>query len=272
MKPGDGMKNKKPIGIFDSGVGGLTVAKEIMKLLPEEDFVYLGDTANLPYGDKSEEIVRQYSVDNTDFLLKYDIKVLVVACNTASSVALGHLKQKYSLPIIGVIEPAAKGAVYATRNSGIGVIGTNRTIRSNMYADTIRKMDPKIHVLQKACPLFVPLIEENFIDHQATKLIAEEYLSEFRGNGTDTLILGCTHYPLIMDVISEILPGVRLIDSASSVAMDLQAILDTHGMRNVGNQTPQHRLYATDITDKLNLLANRILGKETEFREIRLKK
>jgi glutamate racemase len=266
------MKNKRPIGIFDSGVGGLTVAKEIMKLLPEEDIVYLGDTANLPYGDKSEEIVRQYSVDNTDFLLKYDIKVLVVACNTASSVALTHLKQKYSLPIIGVIEPAAKGATYATRNFGIGVIGTNRTIRSNVYADTIKKLDPKITVLQKPCPLFVPLIEENFIGHPATKLIAGEYLAEFANNGTDTLILGCTHYPLIMDVISEVLPGVRLIDSASSVAKDLEAILDTHGMRNTGNQSPQHRLFATDITDKLNLLANRILEKQVGFREVRLKK
>lgn len=264
--------NKKPIGVFDSGVGGLTVVKEIMKLLPEENIVYLGDTANLPYGDKSEEIVKQYSVDNTDFLLKYDIKVLVVACNTASSVALSHLKQKYTLPIIGVIEPAAKGAANATRNSGIGVIGTNRTIKSNVYADTIRQLDKKIRVFQKPCPLFVPLIEENFIGHPATKLIAEEYLKEFADKGIDTMILGCTHYPLIMNVISLILPEVKMIDSASSVAKDLQIILEKNAMRNQGNRDPELRLFATDITDKLNLLANRILDRKAEFSEIRLKK
>lgn len=264
--------NKKPIGVFDSGVGGLTVVKEIMKLLPEENIVYLGDTANLPYGDKSGEIVMQYSVHNTEFLLKYDIKVLVVACNTASSVALEHLKQKYTLPIIGVIEPAAKGAAGATRNGGIGVIGTNRTIKSNMYADTIRKLDEKINVFQKPCPLFVPLIEENFIGHPATKLIAEEYLKEFGDKGIDTMILGCTHYPLIMNVISEILPQVKMIDSASSVARDLQTILDARGMRGGENPEPELRLFATDITDKLNLLANRILERPAEFKEVRLKK
>lgn len=264
--------NKKPIGVFDSGVGGLTVVKEIMKLLPDENIVYLGDTANLPYGEKSEEIVRQYSVDNTEFLLKYDIKVLVVACNTASSVALNHLKQKYKLPIIGVIEPAAKGAAYATRNAGIGVIGTNRTIKSNIYADTIKKLDERIRVFQKPCPLFVPLIEENFIEHPATQLIADEYLKELKDKGVDTMILGCTHYPLIMNVISRVLPEVKLIDSASSVAKDLQIILDTHAMRNQDNREPELRLFATDITDKLNFLANRILDRQAEFREIRLKK
>ncbi len=264
--------NKKPIGVFDSGVGGLTVVKEILKLLPDEDIVYLGDTANLPYGDKSQEIVRQYSVDNTEFLLKYDIKVLVVACNTASSVALAHLKQRYKLPIIGVIEPAAKGAAYATRNASIGVIGTNRTIKSNVYADTIKKLDGRISVAQKPCPLFVPLIEENFIEHPATKLIAEEYLKEFRDGGSDTLILGCTHHPLIMGIISQVLPEVKLIDSASSVAKDLQIILETHGMRNTGNGRPQLRLFATDITGKLDLLANRILERTVAFDEVRLKK
>lgn len=268
--------NKRPIGVFDSGVGGLTVVREIQKLLPDEDIVYLGDTANLPYGDKSEDIVRTYSIANTEFLLRFNIKVLVVACNTASSVALGYLKSHYRIPIIGVIEPAAKGATYATRNHKVGVIGTNRTIKSNVYAETLNRLDSTLQISSRPCPLFVPLIEENFIDHDATRLIAREYLKEFQECGVDTLILGCTHYPLIMPALAEILPGVKLVDSASSTAKDLEQILSTSGMQNPGGKAPAHQYFATDITDKLHILANRILreggeGPEVRFKEVSLK-
>jgi glutamate racemase len=263
--------NNKPIGIFDSGVGGLTVAREIMKLMPYESIVYLGDTANLPYGDKSEEIVRQYSIANTEFLLKYDIKVLVVACNTASSVALNYLTENYSIPIIGVIEPAAKGAAAVSENRKIGVIGTNRTIKSNIYKNTLHRMNEQLTIFQKPCPLFVPLIEENFIEHTATRLIAEEYLKEFNKLDIDTLILGCTHYPLIMDVISGILKKVKLVDSASSVAKDLRDTLDDHQIIKADKNEPKHRFFATDITDKLNDLTNRILQNGAQFQEVSLK-
>jgi glutamate racemase len=264
--------NKKPIGIFDSGVGGLTVAREIMRLLPDESIIYLGDTANLPYGEKSAEIITGYSVANTEFLLEFGIKVLVVACNTASSVALDFLKRSYDIPIIGVIEPAVKGAIYSTRNRKIGVIGTNRTIKSDVYARVICSMDSGMEVFSRACPLFVPLIEDNFIEHEATKLIASEYLREFIENGIDSLILGCTHYPLISEIIAGILPSVKLIDSASSTARDLQSVLETNRMLNESGRKPEkHRFFATDITDKLDTLAKRILGFDMSFGEVCLK-
>ncbi|NPV00973.1 MAG: glutamate racemase [Brevinematales bacterium] len=266
--------DKRPIGIFDSGVGGLTVAKEVMNLLPNETIIYLGDTANLPYGDKSAEIVQRYSVDNTDFLLTHDIKLLVVACNTASSVALEHLKSSYQLPIVGVIEPAVKGAIFATRNKKIGVIGTNRTIKSNVYPDMLKAMEPECQISSRPCPLFVPLIEEFFIDHDATRLIAAEYLKEFKEQGSDTLILGCTHYPLIKEIIAEILPGVKLVDSALSTARDIHSLLDSHQMLALipkDGKPPMHRFFATDITPKLNDLANRILGMKIDFEEVSVK-
>ncbi|OHD54396.1 MAG: glutamate racemase [Spirochaetes bacterium GWF1_51_8] len=265
--------DKRPIGIFDSGVGGLTVAKEVMNLLPNETIVYLGDTANLPYGEKSAEIIRHYSVDNTEFLLKHDIKMLVVACNTASSVALEHLKSLYTIPIVGVIEPAVKGAIFATRNKKIGVIGTNRTIKSNVYAEMLAKLEPEGEIHSRSCPLFVPLIEEFFVEHDATRLIAAEYLKEFKEQGADTLILGCTHYPLIKEIIAEILPGVKLVDSAFSTARDIHSLLDTHKMLALSPKDgkPKHRFFATDLTPKLNELAKYIIGSGIDFEEISVK-
>jgi glutamate racemase len=262
---------RRPIGVFDSGVGGLTVAREIMKLLPTETVIYLGDTANLPYGDKSEEIVRGYSAANTEFLLSFGVKVLVVACNTASSVALPFLKERFDIPIIGVIEPAAKGAMYATRNRKVGVIGTNRTIQSGIYERTLERLLPDIEVRSRACPLFVPLIEEDFIDHEATRLVAKEYLGEFLESGIDTLILGCTHYPLIMPTLTELLPDVKLVDSGYSTAQDLENVLNTQRLLNDGGESPAHRFFATDITEKLEALASRILEKPVKFEKVCLK-
>ncbi len=267
--------NKKPIGIFDSGVGGLTVAREIIKLLPNETIIYLGDTANFPYGEKSEDIVRQYSIANTRFLLKFDIKLLVVACNTASSVALDCLKENFNIPIIGVIEPAARWAIDATRNNKIGVIGTHRTIKSGVYASTLSGIDKTLSIFSKPCPLFAPLIEENFINHEATRLIAFEYLKELKESGIDTLILGCTHYPLIYPIISGLLPAVRLIDSALAAAYSLKSVLDSGDLRGPDGSTAEYMFYATDITEKLNFLAKSILEnilpeKENIFKKIAL--
>lgn len=264
--------DRRPIGIFDSGLGGLTVAREIMTLLPEETIVFLGDTANLPYGDKSEEIIRKYSAANAQYLLDFDIKVLVVACNTASAVALDYLKERFAIPIIGVIDPAAKGALYATRNRKIGVIGTNRTIKSDKYASFIHSLESDAQVFSKACPLFVPLIEENFIENEATRLIATEYLKGFLQDGIDTLVLGCTHYPLIKPVIAGILPEVKLVDSASSTAKDLLSVLESHQMR-MTNEKPKdakNRFFVTDMTEKFPSLANRILQEEVQFEEVKL--
>lgn len=263
------MSDKRPIGVFDSGVGGLTVVREIMDLLPGEDIVYLGDTANLPYGDKSAEIVTEYAFSNTRFLLRYGIKVLVVACNTASSVALDALKQAFDIPIIGVIEPAAKGALYATRNHQIGVIGTNRTIRSGVYTQTLQELQDSVEVFSQPCPLFVPLIEDNFIGHEATRLIAQEYLAPLEQKGIDTLILGCTHYPLIRDTLADILPGVKLVDSASSTARDLLSILDSGHMKSDSSEQG-HSFFVTDLTDKLPILGRRILGMDVDFQEVSL--
>ena len=263
------MGNKRPIGIFDSGVGGLTVAKAVMNLLPEEEIVYLGDTANLPYGEKSAEKVTEYAFANTHFLLKYDIKVLVVACNTASSVALESLQAHFDIPILGVIEPAARAALKMTRNKRLSVIGTNRTIKSDVYAKVLRRLNAEVEVFSKACPLFVPLIEENFIDHEATKLIAREYLEEFSQKDVDTLILGCTHYPLIRDVIAGILPRVNLVDSANATARNLRSILDNEGLRSLSG-SGNHLFFATDLTAKLHALAKRILGNDVRFNEVKL--
>jgi glutamate racemase len=267
--------NKKPIGIFDSGVGGLTVVREIIKLLPDESIIYLGDTANLPYGEKSEDIIRQYAIDNTRFLLKFGIKILVVACNTASSVALDLLKNKFNIPIIGVIEPAVRGAIEVTHNRKIGVIGTNRTIKSGIYAATLKGMDNSLSIFSKPCPLLVPLIEENFIDHEATRLITLEYLKELEERGIDTMILGCTHYPLIYPIISNLLPEVRLIDSALSTAHALKSTLESMGLECPEGSTAGYRFFATDISEKLNILAKSILKnilpeKENIFEKIAL--
>lgn len=260
----------KPIGVFDSGVGGLTVVRAMMEILPSESFVYLGDTANLPYGEKSAEMVRQYAFHNARFLQEFDIKVMVVACNTASSVALSDLQQAFDFPVIGVIEPAAKEAVKVSPHRRIGVIGTKRTIRTQMYTHKIHEIEPEATVIGKACPLFVPLIEEGFLHHEATTLIAQEYLSPLRGK-IDSLILGCTHYPLIRDTIQSVLPEVVLVDSAYSTARELRQLLLEKGWLSDA-LVPSRLFYATDITEHLNSLARMILPEVPSlvFEEIRL--
>lgn len=210
------MNRSNPIGFFDSGIGGLTVVKEAMSLLPNENIVYFGDTARVPYGSKSNDTVIEYTLQAAHFLMKKNIKMLVVACNTASSIALDELRKTIAVPVIGVIEPGAKMALETTKSGRIGVIGTNATINNKAYSTQLKKSDKKIKVFEKACPLFVPLAEEGWLDHKATHLIAKEYLDEFKEHEIDTLILGCTHYPILADTIAKVVgKKVKLINSGT---------------------------------------------------------
>ncbi len=233
------------IGIFDSGLGGLTVQSEITKLLPGEDTIYLGDTARVPYGTKSAETVTRYSIEIADFLTTLNIKILVVACNTASAYAIEALSDKLDIPVVGVIKPGAMSAVRATKAKKIGVIGTEGTIRSGAYVQAVKEIDPDIEVQVKACPLFVPLVEEGFLDSEITELAAREYLALFTDGALDALVLGCTHYPLLKGVISKTLgPGVSLIDSAEATAAEVGRVLKERALLNDGEGT--HRFFVTD--------------------------
>jgi len=244
-------KRRRPIGIFDSGIGGLTVLKEIIKETPEEDTIYLGDTARVPYGIRSPETVIRYSFENTSFLFSKDIKVLVVACNTASSVALEEIKKHIPIPVIGVIEPGAKAAVRETRNKRIGIIGTEATIRSDSYTRSIKGTNGNIEVYGLPCPLFVPLVEEGWTEGDIATLVAERYLKEMRDKGIDTLVLGCTHYPLLKKVISKVIgKDIRLIDSAIEVAKEVKTTLDTYGLRQEQKEMPLRKFYVTDSPER----------------------
>ena len=210
---------ESPIGIFDSGVGGLTVVEQIRRALPFEDLIYLGDTARVPYGTKSPSTIVRFASEDTQFLLRQNVKAVVVACNTASAWALPQLKKRFSVPIFGVIAPGAQAAVAVTRNHRIGVIGTTATIRSQAYTREILARDRRAKVFVRACPLLVPLVEEGWIDHEVTRRVLAEYLSPFREYRIDTLVLGCTHYPLLKNAIQQLLKErVALVDSAEACA------------------------------------------------------
>jgi glutamate racemase len=249
------------IGIFDSGVGGLTVLREIFKALPQEDTIYFGDTARVPYGTKSPETVTRYAGEIASFLLKRDIKLLVVACNTASAVALPGLKRQLSIPVVGVIEPGARRAVEVTRSGRIGVIGTAGTIRSSAYTRAIKRLKPEAEVLTRACPLFVPLAEEGWIDNQVARLTAQSYLRELKDAAVDTLVLGCTHYPLLKPLIAEFMgPGVTLVDSAEETARTVTAILWDRKLLRPEAEKGNHHYYVTDIPAGFIRVGNRFLG------------
>lgn len=251
----------KAIGIFDSGVGGLTVLKEIIKTLPQEDTVYLGDTARVPYGTKSPETVTRYSVEITSFLVSREIKLLVVACNTASAVSLDALQQRFSIPIVGVIEPGARRAASVTRSGRVGVIGTEGTIRSSAYAKAIKRINPEIEVITRACPLFVPLAEEGWVDNQVARLTAESYLNGFKNAGVDTLVLGCTHYPLLKDTIAATVgDGVQLVDSAEETARTVADILRGSSMIRPASEKGNHHYFVTDVPAGFLKVGNRFLG------------
>jgi glutamate racemase len=254
-----------PVGIFDSGLGGLTVLKEIFRAVPQEDTIYLGDTARVPYGIRSPETVTRYSFENSKFLSSRNIKMLVIACNTASSVSLDQVRNGFPIPVVGVIEPGAKAAVAASRSGRIGVIGTEATIRSNSYMKAIQSIEPSAEVYGIPCPLFVPLVEEGWTDGEITEMVAERYLSDIREMGIDTLVLGCTHYPLLKPVISKIMHGgVTLIDSAVETAREISSILADRGLLNRMDRTARHEFFVTDAPEKFIAVGERFLGRSID--------
>jgi len=251
MRPLKTKNSGAPIGIFDSGVGGLTVAKKIFQLLPKEDVVYFGDTARYPYGPRSKEIVKKLSVQNMNFLLSQKVKLIVVACNTASALALDDLEEHQEVPMIGVIKPGASAAVKATRIGRIGVIGTLGTISSEAYQKAIYEIDPQKKVYSVACPLFVALAEEGYIDKEATYLIAQTYLAPLIKRKVDTLVLGCTHYPLLKKVVSKTMgKEVKLIDSAEETAVEVERVLTEKMLLKRINKKPFRKFYVSDVPDR----------------------
>ena len=253
---------QKPIGVFDSGIGGLTVVKRLASTLPNENIIYFGDTARVPYGSKSNSTVIEYSIQNTKFLLQKNIKALVVACNTASSIAIPDLKKMFDIPIIGMIEPGSRMALRKTQNKKIGVIGTRATISNLAYSKEIKKMNDKAVVFEKPCPLFVPLAEEGWIKHKATYEIAEEYLKELRENKIDTLVLGCTHYPILSEVIQEVIGlKVALIDSGVASSELIKDELEKFNLLSDSEKTGSQEYYVSDIPAKFKEVAELFLGR-----------
>lgn len=258
--------SNSPIGVFDSGVGGLTVAREILRNLPNENIVYFGDTARVPYGSKSKETVIRYSRQIIRFLKTQNVKAIVIACNTASALALDVLEDEIDLPILGVVRPGAEAAVKTTRNNRIGVIATESTIQSGLYPAFIKKLNPKIKVFGKACPLFVPLVEEGWLKDRITYDVAARYLAELQDKDIDTLILGCTHYPLLRSLIAEYLgDSITLVNPAYETAQSLKHMLSELKLENKSEQAGKHSFYASDSTDRFKKFADSILPCTVEY-------
>lgn len=253
----------KPIGIFDSGIGGLTVLKEVRREIPREDIVYFGDTAHVPYGTKSKEIITKYSTANMHFLQEFDVKLAIVACNTASALALEALKDNFHIPIIGVIEPGAKRALEVTRNGRVGVVGTRATIGSGSYETCLKNLDPQVKVYSESCPLFVPLVEEGWLEGEIVRKIARAYLDPLKAFGIDTLILGCTHYPLLESVIGEVMGReVRLVSSAEETAKEARDLLARLKIFSQDfNKEQETRFYVSDEPEQFKSLGERFLGR-----------
>lgn len=254
----------RPIGVFDSGIGGLTVLRALVNAMPSEEFIYLGDTARLPYGTKSNEVIKRYSRENSEFLLARGIKLLVVACNTSSAVALEHIAGATMIPVVGVIEPGARAVVRATRSGKIGVIGTEATIASGAYTRTIQRLRPDAEIYTRACPLLVPLAEEGWVDNEVAERTVEFYLESLKRSGIDTLLLGCTHYPLLLRMFERVLGrGVRVVDSALSTAEAVRAQLAALGLargRGVGRQS----FFVTESPDRFIRVGRSFFGPEVE--------
>jgi len=262
-------EKKNPIGVFDSGVGGLTVVKQMLRYLPKEDIVYFGDTARVPYGTKSAETIERFSVENTLFLLRFKVKCIVVACNTSSSIALNLLKSSFKVPVIGVIEPGTREALSATRSGHIGIIGTRATISSGSYESELRRMakaeflekQHRLKIISRSCPLFVPLAEEGWLNDVITKKVAERYLEIFKNNRIDTLILGCTHYPMLKNVIASVLGNsVCLVDSAKQCAIEVERVLYREGLRNEGKTKGRLKFFVSDEPEKFSVAGKKFLG------------
>jgi glutamate racemase len=250
------------IGVFDSGIGGLTVMRELLQRLPGESFIYFGDTARVPYGNKSPQTVIKFSKENAAFLIENGVKLIVVACNSASASALGTLQAVLPVPVIGVIEPGIQAAIAATRSSRVGVIGTMGTIRSGAYQDGIERLAPQVEVFARPCPLFVPLAEEGWVDGDVAELVARKYLSDYAEMGIDALVLGCTHYPLLHDVIGRVMgPEVTLVDSAVETAKKVVEVLEAEGILSDGAQG-EFTVYLSDVSPTFKEVGERFLGRE----------
>jgi glutamate racemase len=261
--------NDAPVGIFDSGIGGLTVARAIYERLPNESTIYFGDTARVPYGPKSPETVRRYSLEILHWLLGQGVKAVVVACNTSTAHALRTLQEATPVPVIGVIKPGARAAVAAGSGGPIGVIGTAGTIASNAYARALAALAPGLKVVQKPCPLFVPLVEEGWFDHPATELVATEYLSPLREEDVRAVVLGCTHYPLLRPLLQRIMgSGVALIDSGEATAESLESVLRDKGLGASGADTPIHRFVVSDDEARFRLVGSRFIGERLGEAEV----
>ena len=253
---------ERPIGVFDSGVGGLTVVKQLNKILPNEQLIYFGDTARIPYGTKSKRLIQQFALEDALFLMQFNIKFLVVACNTASSSALDILKERLEIPVEGVVEPGALAAVQKTRNKRIGVIGTSATIKSSSYARAILKLMPEAQVLGQPCPLLVPLVEEGWLDGEVTRLTLKQYLQPLIEKGVDTIILGCTHYPLLQPTIQDILgPEVTLIDSGKETARMVKQKLSELNLVNATPKTEEDPYFVSDSARQFAEVGSRFLGR-----------
>ncbi|MDQ5843985.1 MAG: glutamate racemase [Acidobacteriota bacterium] len=259
-----------PIGIFDSGVGGLTVYRALHERLPNERFVYLGDTARVPYGTKSLSTVERYAIENSRFLEAHGIKLLVVACNTASALALPAIRDAVSVKVIGVIGPGARAATQVAAGKTVAVVATEATVQSSAYANAIGKIDPNVNVVERACPLFVPLAEEGWADSEVARAVAEQYLGDFRKVDIGALVLGCTHYPILRDLISEVVgKTVPLIDSGEAAAREVQTLLETSGLSSPEpeREAAERQLcddldhfYVTDAAERFARVAERFLG------------
>ncbi|MCK5012614.1 MAG: glutamate racemase [Candidatus Omnitrophica bacterium] len=251
------------IGVFDSGLGGLTVVKELMRQLPSEDIIYYGDTARVPYGTKSKESIIRFSIENTKVLLKHKVKMVVVACNSSSSYALDTLRRNFRVPVVGVIHPGAKKAIDLTKNKRVGVIATSATVASHEYVRTIKGYDKGVKVFAKACPLFVPLAEEGWFRKPVTVDIAKEYLAPLRSKNIDVLILGCTHYPFLKGALKKAVGGkVELIDSAKEVASAVRALLTASENGKVSTRKPRHKFLISDRPQEFKRIAKNFLGRD----------
>lgn len=258
-------ENDKAIGIFDSGIGGLTVLKAIEQALPRENLIYLGDTARVPYGNKSRETITRYSIENTQFLLKAGVKAVVVACNTASALGLSELQKQFEIPILGVIEPGAQAAVDATKTGEVGIIGTEATIASASYTKAIHALNPKIRVWGVSCPLFVPLAEEGWIDGEITEAVARKYLAPLFKTPIDSLILGCTHYPILKSMISKVMgPQVTLVDSAEQTAQAVKTLLQDRKLERKDSHPRQETLFVTDSPARFKEVGRNFLNRSLE--------
>jgi glutamate racemase len=254
--------NESAIGVFDSGIGGLTVLQKIIETLPKENTVYLGDTARAPYGTKSVETVLRYSFENTEFLVQKGVKAVVVACNTSTAIALTQLRNSLSIPVIGVIEPGVRRAIKSTKNKKVGVIGTEATIQSGAYTRALKEADGGVEVYSRACPLFVPLVEEGWTDNDVVEMTVKAYLGSLKQSGIDALILGCTHYPLLKKAIREFIGrGVRLVDSAEETAREVETTLKKAVLTR-RNGKGVHSFFVTDAPDRFIEVGRRFLGEK----------